>query len=319
MELHGFKEGSNLYLNDKIDKLKIDTTDKDLILFEINNYISARWEEHTLFATNGFHTDINDEKRSKRLSEILNYLPNLIDEKYSFIFVPYKLNGDIDGYFIFLDNELFLFVSPILSYYYDENGHITSFYYRINDTEKEKNYFDQLNYMFMAEKVTKEQQEFFKIIREILIHACYVEKEENKKNPYCTIPELELRLKEYQNTENTLLPNENIQNIFNKIRYNIQTDKETVWINNYNLILDKNLGIILFKELEPIYIVNNQIIYSVEKNEIISKINSGYVQEDIQNFISTYNIYNNNKPILMAISKAFEKKRKFKIPFKMKK
>lgn len=311
MNLHGFKDGKNIYNGDILDKLTIPykSNNIDLTTMLITDYISERWEEHSLFIEQGRKHFINDDKRLKRLEENINEFLLVYHRVFNVQFIKYRMNSEVEGFFVFLNDEMFMFISPIICFYYNNKGYLTPIYFRNEVPVSEEDYFLQLNQAFILDNISKREQLFYSAIRDILIKSFYTSKIDGNLPPSCTLSE---HISNYEDILGKSLEessSESIVTMYGDIKEHLVKSKHN-FKSKYMLIVYKDC-LIVYNGMYAKYIIDSDCIFSLDNKEKVFQLKSKDSCTALDTFLSKHLTKEDEKAILKHICSLYKPKRKF--------
>lgn len=310
MTLHGFKKGQNLYKGDSIPKLNLSKnhTDKLEITNKVTEYLSERWEEHSVLVELGRFYMENDDLRLIRLKKNIEELNFIYGKIFKMDFITYKINSTVEGIFLFLDKSLFMFISPIICFYYDSKGHIQTIYFRTENSTTESDYFEQLNLSFELFNVTKKEQNLYNLVRHTLLKSFYTTEIDGNSKPLDTLDTIIRNFKELSPIEDTEKNESEIIEMFGDIKESVSKSKHN-FITKYNMVKFKNL-IIFYINVEPVMIISTNALYNVKANKVISNLKDKLICKNIEGFSSQYKVKNDELQVMNIIANLYKPKNK---------
>lgn len=250
------------------------------MLEKIDNYLEIRKEDFKKYADiNKEYNDVADKIRLVRVKETID-LARLIISR-SFKVIKHDFYG-ITGYYLLFNDLLFGFISPTLIFNIVDDGKINKLYSRKGNSNIENDY---INLPYEINNENQFENNLYIILRDICLKSFMYSN--TNSNHYETTS----NLYECVATNNSLekidfyLTND-IRNLIEPIiqKVNNNEDNKSTAMS-YVLTIKSKLGLVIYEDLNPIFILNDKYFYNNVDKVFIPLDNKKVFQSNISKCI----------------------------------
>lgn len=250
------------------------------MLEKIDNYLEIRKEDFKKYADiNKEYNDVADKIRLVRVKETID-LSRLIISR-SFKVIKHDFYG-ITGYYVLFNDLLFGFISPTLIFNIDDDGKINNLYSRKDNSNIENDY---INLPYEINNENQFENNLYIILRDICLKSFMYSN--TNSNHYETTSNLYECIENNNSLEKIdfYLTND-IRNLIEPIiqKVNNNEDNKSTAMS-YVLTIKSKLGLVIYEDLNPIFILNDKYFYNNVDKVFIPLDNKKVFQSNISKCI----------------------------------